>query len=265
MLRLAVGTSVQGNKTDGRRGEDGPRADPSSGCFLDLALFLVVGFSFFFNGCGLETVTYYSPPSFSYGSNILTLTHNSANSSAFLGYDIYYRAYYSQSEADTARQNIENLTSSVSSTPESVLTQMTSTGFKRIYLASNPLTAPIPLLPVASGTAPTYTFQMPNNTQSTNWYFTVSTDTSNAPTETEIVRGLGISTNNSFNYQYAVGDIDYGSTTGAVTSNGLVNSVSLVFFAVAYGYDFTKLTSVYSFPQSLYVSVQYGPLPTTPQ
>jgi hypothetical protein len=260
MLRLVVVTPVQGNKKDDRRGEGRPAAAPPF-TRIFIALLAIVGFTFFYDGCGLETVTYYSPPSFSYGSNILTLTHNSANSNAFLGYDIYYRAYYSLPEADAARQNIENLTASVSSTPESILTQMTSTGFKKIYLASNPLTAPIPLFPVASGTTPTFTIQMPNTSQSTNWYFIVSTDASNNPTETEIVRGIGISTNNSFNYQYAVGDLDYGSTTGSVTAGSIVN---LVFFAVAYGYDFTKLTSVYSFPQSLYISIQYGNLPTSP-
>lgn len=257
------GIRARRNRPGKRAGEgrlgSGPRPALTFSC-NSLALWALFSIpSLCLAGCGLETVTYYSPPSFSYGSNILTLTHNASNSIAFLGYDIYYRAYISQTEADTARQTIEISTGSTSSTPESVLNLMTTNGFKKIYLASNPLTAPTPLLPVTSGTTPSFTILMPRDSQSTNWYYTVSTDSSNNPTQ--IVRGINLSANNSFNYQYAVNDLDYGSTSGSVTAGGTVN---FVFFAVAYGYNFTTLTSIYSFPQSLYSSVPYGSLPTAP-
>jgi hypothetical protein len=203
-----------------------------------------------FSGCGLETVAYYSPPYFLNAGQVITLTHNPQNSdSNFLGYDIYYRAYYSASDADTARNAIENTTNSTSSTPESVLLQMTNTGFKKIYAYLTPQTPPTPLFAVSSAT--TFNIQM-SRSSSANWYY--NTDTP----QTEIVRGIGLAANNSFNYQYLDGDVDYGSKGYSVQSGG---TVYFVFFAVAYGYDFSRLSAIYSFPQSLYSSIQYGPLP----
>jgi hypothetical protein len=211
----------------------------------------------FLSGCGLETVAYYSPPYFQNAGQVITLTHNPQNSdSNFLGYDIYYRAYYSYDEANAARIAIENATSSTSSTPESVLSQMTNAGFKKIYAYSNPQTPPTPLLTISSAT--TFNIQMLNNassTNTTNWYYTSNTSAS----QTQIVRGIGLATNNSFNYQYVIPDADYGSTTGNPVLSG--GTVYFVFFAVAYGYNFSTLSAIYSFPQSLYSYIQYGPLP----
>jgi hypothetical protein len=196
-------------------------------------------------------VYYYSSPGFVLGGNIITLTHNTANTAGnfFLGYDLYYRAYSTESDAQTARQTIESASSATTSTPESVLAQLISAGFKKVYLASNPTVPPTPLLAGAT----TYTIQFPNASSTVNWYYTtnLTADTNDVTQQIQIVRGIGAS-GESFNYQYASGDLDYASTTMAVTSG---MQVHLVFFAIAYGFDVTNMASIYSYPASLYQEV----------
>ena len=228
------------NRLPARRGER--KSHPGS--LLRLALCcLVVYPSIILNGCGLESVNYYSPPGFQYGGNIITLTHNSDNSdSSFLGYDIYYRAYYSLTEADSARNSIESVSNSTTSTPESVLSKMTSElSFKKIFLASAPTVTQTPLLKGGK----TYYFYFPNATSTTDWYYVTSSDSA----QIQIVRATGDTTGQSFNDLYLVGDVDYGSTSNGVGSG---KAVYIVAFAVAYGYDYSKLASIYSFPASLY-------------
>jgi hypothetical protein len=196
------------------------------------------------------------------GSNAFTLTHNTANNTAtFLGYDIYYHAYQTQTPADTARQLIESATYSTSSTPQSVLASMTSAGFIKIYNASAPTVAPTPLCGVSGSninTGVSFNFLMDSTSIATNWYYTISTDSSS--THHYIVRALPTVTppNNSFNYSYQSGDADYTPTNNAVTPGG---TVYLVFFAVAYGYDISTLSSFFSLPTSLGASIPYT-LPT---
>ncbi len=175
------------------------------------------------------------------GSNIITLTHNSANVDSFLGYDVYYRAFSTLSDATTARVTIENASNLNTATPEGVLAQLTGTqGFKKMYLFSNATVSPTPLLSGAS----TYTIQLVNTSTTTNWYF--YTDT-NPTAHIELVRGTG--SGECFNAGYSVGTSDYTSSDSLSKSSG--QNVFIVAFAVAYGYDFTKLQSIYSFPASL--------------
>jgi hypothetical protein len=192
--------------------------------------------------CGLEEdVTYYSPPDFAYAGNIVTLRHNSSNDDeSFRGYDIYYRAFYSEAEANTARSSIESATNSTSSTPESVLSLLTSNGFKKVFLAAQPDATPIPLLEEGPKT---FYFYLSNDSPSTNWYFS----TSQNPSHIEIVRGTG--NGDSFNEPYRVGDIDYGSSKDSVDPG---ETVFIDAFAIAYGYDLANMKTTYSFPASLY-------------
>jgi hypothetical protein len=240
MTAAMVARTAGKNKLIDRRGEIKFR----SGIFLRLASIYAFVFPLLFlSGCGIESVNYYSPPDFAYAGNIITLRHNTDNQDFFLGYDIYYRAYYSLSEANTARGTIESATNSTSSTPESVLSTMTSTlGFKKIYLASAPTTVPTPLLAFAKG-ATVYYFYLPKDTSTTNWYYV----TNASSTHVEILRCTGYG--DSFNEPYKIDDADYGSTTNGVGTKG---TIYIDAFAVAYGYDFSKLSSIYSFPASLY-------------
>jgi hypothetical protein len=224
------------NRGGDRRGEGKSR----SRALLRLAL-AVLGPLPWLCACGLESVNYYSPPDFQYAGNIITLRHNSDNGdSSFLGYDIYYRAYYSLAEADSARSSIESATNSTTSTPESVLSKMTSElGFKKIYLASAPTDEPKPLF--KDGARIHYIY-LPKDSSTTNWYYV----TNSSSDHVEIVRSTGYG--DSFNEAYKINDADYGSTTNGVNHG----TVYIVAFALAYGYDFSKLASIYSFPASLY-------------
>jgi hypothetical protein len=202
--------------------------------------------------CGLEDISYYESPSFIYGSNILTLTHNTSNVENFLGYDVYYRAYQTEALANTARATIESAIGTSGSTPDSVISTMTTNKFVKMYLASTPTVAPTPLCKVASPSS-SIAFNFLLDKSTANWYFTTSTDSSSTPTY--VVRGLGRSSNNSFNYGYLTSDsTDYSYSTDAIESG---DTVYLVFFAVGYGYDFDKLAAKYSFPVSLYETVAY--------
>jgi hypothetical protein len=215
-------------------------------------LAFVIALSLCLSTCGLEVVSYYGDPGFAYVGNAFTVTHNTANTENFLGYDVYYHAYQTETLADTARATIESAISSSSSTPESVLTKMTSAGFVKIYNALTPTVSPTPLCKVSTtSSAVKFTFTMDSST--TNWYYN-STDASLSGQTIEVVRGLGTTTDSSFNDSYLASNSDYSYSTAAVTSGG---TVYLVFFAIAYGYDISSLSSIYSFPTSLYQTISY--------
>jgi hypothetical protein len=238
--------SVDGVRLNKRRiirlGEGGtPSRRPSPGS--PLALFLALAFPLLtLCGCGLESLVYYSPPGFVLGGgNIITLSHNTSNIDNFIGYDIYYRAYSTLTDATNARTTIENASNVTTSTPEGVLAQLTGIqGYKKMFLASTPTVAPTPLLSGAS----TYTIQLTNTE---NWYYYSDV----VPSHIALVRGTG--SGESFNATYSIGvspaTTDYTSPDNSSRSSG--QSVFIVAFAVAYGYDFTKLLSIYSFPASL--------------
>jgi hypothetical protein len=237
------GAAAPKNSACGGLGEGrSPDRRPSLGRYVAFGLSFSLPILFLV-GCGIETVTYYTAPNFAYSGNLITLTSTNSGGN-FIGYDIYYRAYGSFTDAETARNTIESATNSTSATPQGVILQMSGTmGFKKIYLASNPLISPTPLLK-GSGI---YYIQPWGNSSTVNWYFTSDVVSS----QTQIVRGVGSKTNNSFNYQYLPGDVDYGSATGVTQGN----SVFIVAFAVAYGYDVSTLTEIYSFPASLYQEI----------
>lgn len=192
------------------------------------------------SSCGIESSVYYSPPSFAYAGNLLTLQHNSDNTDFFLGYDVYYRAYYSLSEATAARSAIESATNSTSYTPDSVLSLLVSKGFKKMCLATAPTVTQTPLLPKGPSTFYIY---LPSTSSSTDWYYV----TNSSATQIGLVRNTGYG--DHFNSPYLVGANDYGSTASGVSSG---QTVYIDAFALAYGYDFSKLSSIYSYPASLY-------------
>jgi hypothetical protein len=217
------------------------------------ALFFAFIVSTCINSCGLEDVSYYSQPSFTYGGNIITLVHNTSNITNFDGYDIYYRAYQLQDAAETARQSIESAASSTSSTAESVIAQLTTQKFKKMYLY-NPetkiSTETTPLLTVAnSSSSVSFTIQ-PSNSSSEYWYYKNSSDAT--AKKYYVARGTG--SGESFSAAYNAGDSDYSNTTGAITSG---KTVYLVFFAVAYGFDMGNLVTIYGMPTSLSQPVEY--------
>jgi len=232
--------------------------------------------------CGIETVTTLQPPLFTNPSNnLLSLTHNTSNSdsNSLKGYEIYYRAFQTQTNADAARTAIEQATATTTSSPETVLALMVSSGFTRmydangydgangtrplfyvsaseittavtyqLYLDSSSSSSPNVTLTLSGGSSPLY------STGFSSWYFTRSVA---IPTTWHVSISRSISTSGSpmsFESMYAPTDVDYNGP-----GQGGGSSLYFVFFAVAYGLDTSSgsFSFLYSFPTSLYTSIQY--------
>lgn len=232
--------------------------------------------------CGIETVATLQPPFFtSTGNNLISLTHNTSNSdsNSCKGYDIYYRAYATQANAETALQAIETATAASTASPETVLALLQSSGFTRIFDAngSEGANGTRPLFYVSASeitTAVTYQIYLdstssssPNSTVTlsgsnsplfasgfSSWYFTRSVA---IPTTWHVSISRSISTSSSpvsFESNYSPTDGDYVGTGQAANS-----TLYFVFFAVAYGLDTSSgsFSFLYSFPTSLFTSISY--------
>jgi hypothetical protein len=253
-------------KSSRRKGEGGSP-------FLHLALCLaaLVISCLWLGGCGLETVSVLSQPGFSSPSSTqLIVTHNLVNNlNNFRGYEIYYRGYYDQASAQSARNQIENATGQLSATPESMLSTLVSQGFTRIFDSNgndgNNGIRPIFEVTTAEQTASTALefdiYLVLQNAQTppqyTNWYYIKSTDSS---TQNQITRSLstpGPSTTVSFQSSYSPGVDFTGSSLGAGASSG--QTIYFVFFAVTYGVavNSASFSASYSLPVSLYKEIPY--------
>ncbi len=232
--------------------------------------------------CGIETVATLQPPIFtSTGAASLSLIHNTANSdsTSCKGYDIYYRAYATQANADSARQAVEQATAASTASPETVLALLQTSGFTRIFDANglDGANGTRPLFYVSASeiaTAVTYQIQLdstpsssPNSTATlsgsnsplfasgfSSWYFTRSVA---IPTTRHVSISRSISTSNSpvsFESNYSPTDADYNGSGQAANS-----TLYFVFFAVVYGLDTSSgsFSFLYSFPTSLFTSVPY--------
>jgi len=242
--------------------------------------------------CGIETVTTLQPPLFTNtGNNLLSLTHNTSNSdsNSLKGYEIYYRAFggpQAQTNADAARTAIEQATATSTSSPETVLALLVSSGFTRMFDANGTdgVNGTRPLFYVSASeitTAVTYqlfldfTNPPPNSTVTlagnisplcsssySSWYFTRSIA---IPTTWHVSISRAISTSGSpisFESNYSPPDVDY---NGPAVQGGS-SSLYFVFFALAYGLDLSSgsFSFLYSFPTSLYTSIGYA-LPSNVQ
>jgi hypothetical protein len=208
-----------------RLGEGGLALLAAAACILALA------------GCGLETTIYYDKPTFINNGSSFILTHNTANTdSSFHGYELYYRVYDDSSKAATDLAFINSMQDTSSYSPITAFSSLTgSRGFVRLRDVDN---NDFPLFPIAVPSVATKFIILPDNSStSVNWSYTTDPVT----TETELLRYNG----DSFNSVYATGDTDFSGTTVQ-----LGNTVYIVMFAVAYGFDFssTSSTTIYSFP-----------------
>jgi hypothetical protein len=197
-------------------------------------------------GCGLETTIYYNQPTFVNSGGAFKLTHNTANTdSSFRGYNLYYRVYQSSTDATAIVSYISSTLQDTNNyTPASAVSLLTgSRGFVRILAGNsntNTKSDSVPLYPIPNTALATYFSLIPDRTTSTtDWYYTV--DGATTP-QTTVVRNNGL----TFNSQYATSDIDYVGATSALTGD----TVYIVIFAVAYGFDFSSSSSpvIYSLP-----------------
>lgn len=212
-------------------------------------------------GCGLETITIYSAPTFvKYGYVNLTLTHNlSNNDTGFRGYDIYYRAYDKQADADAALLTIENAADLVSATPESCLNLLQSSGFTRIYDANgfDGVNGIRPVFYVGASelsSSVVYNLYLDTSASSANWYYVRTPNVASAPSSA-LSRSTSISGSPvSFETAFSHNDADY-SGSGAASHS----TIYFVFFAVGYGVsaNANSFSNVYSLPGSLRGSLAY--------
>jgi hypothetical protein len=242
-----------------RRIGEGPSRAPSAPLFRGA---LILSSALLVSNCGLENVSFYTPPTFQNYSGVLRLTHSTANTdSTFLGYNVYYKAYADPKKAGSEKASVEAALGLATSTPESSLNQIKGLGFKPVYLASKPDNETLPLLSVPDADKSTgryFSISLTANSDPANWSFTDSTDPSTAA-GTEIVRSTAKSKDgqyvgNSFNGEYVVGDKDYDGSVADSTapiSSPYGSTIHFVFFAVAYGYDLVKIRDIYSMPVSL--------------
>lgn len=230
--------------------------------------------------CGIETVTTFSQPIFTYsGANNILLTHNPANSDPSLkGYEIYYRVFDAQDKATKALTDVQNFVMSLTATPETCISFLGESGFTRIFDADGndgakglrPLFSTadsisgISIILDAQGNLPSAVVNsdlqpVQNNATVPYWYYTVG---SASTVEIGLTRSISQLANapKSFESSYSPTDQDYAGA-GSVSNS----TVYLVFFAVAYGLDTssaTAFTPQYSLPTSLYTTFTYQ-LPAT--
>lgn len=206
-----------------------PRLSPL-GPILCLALAALAG------GCGIDTYTYYYPPTVSYTAPNMELSHNTSNSDpSLLGYDIYYRVFQEKTSADGVCAAIYAAANSSSSSPSGLLAQLVAgtlpgySGYRFYKMANENGVDPTPLLKVDDGE---------------DYRLTITTGDwviYNVDTAADYIRARrtsSLTTANRLFYESSVGatwqssDYDYsGDTISGSTT------VYLVAFAVAYGFN----------------------------
>lgn len=228
-------------KTRNRAGKGRPSPALKRPAWLGIALLAALALS----SCGLESSTYYYTPSFTFSgtSGPIVLQHNTANTdSSFLGYEVYYRVYYNDSNGDgydAADADYVMISSTVQNTdvytPTTALNKLKAQGFVRLLSDTDYET----YFHTTSSSSTKFTIQLDNSVR--NWYFTDSSDSTS--TQTAIYRNTG-SSDVSFNTTYTSGDDDYDSST----TIGSGKEIYIVMFAVAYGFDLSSSGAIYSLP-----------------
>ena len=223
---------------------------------LCLALAGLVG------GCGIDTYTYYYPPTVSYTDPLMELSHNASNSDpSLLGYDIYYRVFQEKTSADSVCSAIYSAANSSSSSPSGLLAQLVAgtlpgySGYKFYKMANESGIDPTPLLKVDDGeeyrlTITAGDWKIYNVDSATD--YTSARRTSSLTTANRLFYELSSGTTwQSTDYDYSGASIS-GSTT-----------VYLVAFAVAYGFNLGasgpaetySMPAVFRDPSSSYGSI----------
>lgn len=208
-----------------------------------------------FGSCGLSNYIYLYPPrdfSSSAGSPPLALTHDIQNyndtegsSQSFKGYEIYYRAYSSSSEAETDIENLTVASSRYADSPASFISYAENLSFLRMLNSS---TAIPPLISITNPSTEAQYYIYLN--AASDW--TLLLDSTQKAT---LVRNISESSRGSFYLKsnYKSIDADYEGADSPST-------VYFVFFAVAYGSNPDSVgEEVYSAPVIIDTDVTYTP------
>ena len=209
--------------------------------------------------CGLPTTDYlYTPKDFSSESGALVLEHDTKNidelSSIFLGYEIYYRIFDNEDDAEISRATI-------SSSMKSSNIIQTANNYKYFPLKhriskSGQFSLDIsPLIRVSSNTYAKYYLNMkPQET----WTLTYE--------DSEIVIDSIVRNRSDTASSAEIADADFCLSSGYQVndrdyagSSSSPDIVYIVFFAFAYGFDTSTMRNVYSDPFILDGLVKYDP------
>jgi hypothetical protein len=209
------------------------------------ALLVVTAVALLLFSCGLPTSDYLYPPAhfLSPSSNIVRLIHDTSNidysdiAALFKGYEIYYRVFDSETDANISYNYLyNNLTSS------NISTVASSKGY---YVLVKYNDSSAPLIPVSDNS---YDYFDLNLNASSRWTITTEVG-STTTTLSSVFRDKDDSTTTTssdadfyVSGQYSSDDHDY---EGDGVSSG--SSVYIVFFAVSYGVS-SSLNDFYSEP-----------------
>ncbi len=219
----------------GQRGKVAFFSQRTGAFFVALALLLLFS-------CGLPTSDYLYPPAdfLSPSSNIVRLIHDTSNidiAALFKGYEIYYRVFDSETDANSSYNYLyNNLTSS------NISTVASSKGY---YVLVKYNDSSASLIPVSDNS---YDYFDLNLNASSRWTITSEVG-STTTTLSSVFRDKDDSTTTTssdadfyVSGQYSSDDHDY---EGDGVSSG--SSVYIVFFAVSYGVS-SSLNDFYSEP-----------------
>ena len=224
-----------------------------------IAAFLIINIYIIMTSCGLPTTDYlYTPKDFSSESGALVLEHDTKNidelSSIFLGYEIYYRIFDNEDDAEISRATI-------SSSMKSSNIIQTANNYKYFPLKhriSKSGQFSLDISPLIKMSSNTYTRYYLNMKSQETWTLkdedskividSIVRNRSDTASSTEIGKA-----DFCLSSGYQVNDRDYAGSSSSP------DIVYIVFFAFAYGFDTSTMRNVYSDPFILDSPVEYDP------
>ena len=224
-----------------------------------IAALLIINIYIIMTSCGLPTTDYlYTPKDFSSESGALVLEHDTKNidelSSIFLGYEIYYRIFDNEDDAEISRATI-------SSSMKSSNIIQTANNYKYFPLKhriSESGQISLDISPLIKMSSNTYTRYYLNMKSQETWTLkdedskividSIVRNRSDTASSTEIGKA-----DFCLSSEYKLNDRDYAG------SSPPEEAVYIVFFAFAYGFDTSTMRNVYSDPFILDSPVEYDP------
>ena len=223
-----------------------------------IAALLIINIYIIMTSCGLPTTDYlYTPRDFYSGVGTLVLEHDTKNidelSSIFLGYEIYYRIFDNQDDAEISRATISSMKSS-----NIIQTANNYKYFPLKHRISKSGQFSLDISPLIKVSNNTYTKYYLNIKPQETW--TLTYEDSEIVIDS-IVRNRSDTASSAeiecadfyLSSEYKVNDRDYAG------SSPPEKAVYIVFFAFAYGFDTSTMRNVYSDPLILDDPVEYDP------
>jgi hypothetical protein len=232
-------------------------------------LFLGATFCFLLSACGLPTYIYLYPPTdfFNTGSSesplLLELDHDSQNydssegsDQSFRGYEIYYKVYDSETAANSAVSTLSSQASTYYKDPDSFMTWANGANYVRLRNETTNVSPLISLTAMEAESDQSYYVNLDDLDVDVPGSWTLyNVSDANTPSA-HIVLRRNISETSRSDFQtasnYHSGDEDY-------TGSNDPSKVYFVLFAVAYGYDVSNFSDVYSVPAYITSWFSYTP------